>query len=211
MTALIVCNGSIEDYSAYGRFIEKADFIIGVDGGARHLKQLGLKPDILLGDFDSIDNKDLEGYRISGTEIMKFPVEKDMTDAELAIETAIGRGHKTIIMLGVLGSRMDHSLANIFLLKRILDKGSKGIIANEKNEITLINDKMEIRREEGLKITLLPLSTKVTGVNLKGFYYPLVNATLETGSTWGVSNEITGDTGEIKIKDGLLLVIKARD
>ncbi len=211
MKALIACSGEIKDYSFCSRHIKDLDYIIGVDGGAHHLLRLGLKPDVLLGDFDSILESDLEYFKNENIEILKYPSEKDLTDSELAIETVLEKGCDTVIMIGCIGSRVDHSIANIQLLKKLLDNGVKGIIVNENNEITLIRDHLELKREDNTRVSLLSLTDKVTGITLKGFYYPLNDFTLELGSARGVSNEFAEDTAEITIKEGLLLVIKARD
>ncbi|MDF2523964.1 MAG: thiN [Clostridiales bacterium] len=211
MTALIVCNGSIRDYTYYKEYFDKAELIIGADGGAKHLLEFGVMPHILMGDFDSIASKDLEKFKQLGIEIMKFPVEKDMTDAELAVEYAISKGYKNIILLGVLGTRVDHSLSNIMLLKKMLDVGITGQIVDEYNIITLIHDKISLNRKPGFNLSILPISPRVEGVTTKGLYYPLNNATIEMGSSWGVSNEFAEETAEVTIRDGLLLVIQARD
>lgn len=211
MTALIVCNGTIRDYSFYKEYFDKAELIIGVDGGARHLLQFGVRPHVLMGDFDSISSKDLEYLKKLGTEIIEFPVEKDMTDTELATEYAISKGFKNIIFIGVLGTRADHSLANILLLKRMLDKGVKGHIVDEYNIITLIRDEISLRKQPGYNLSLLPITSRVEGVTTKGLYFPLNNATIEMGSTWGVSNRFIDETAEVTIHDGLLLVIQSRD
>ena len=211
MTAVIICSGTIEDYSYYYKYISEAELIICADGGAAHAQKMGVTPHILVGDFDSISDTVLDFYKSSGVEIIKFPAEKDMTDTEIALDLAIDRGFRTIILLGALGTRMDHSLANVFLLKRLLNRGIKGIIANEYNEMAVIKDRIELQREQGVKVTLLPLSEAVEGVTTKGLYYPLDNATLELGSSLGVSNEFAADTAEVTVKSGLLLVIKARD
>ena len=211
MNALIVCNGRIRDYSFYTRYILQADLIVGVDGGAAHLKQLGVRPQILLGDFDSISPEDLACYQASDTEIIGFPAEKDMTDTELALNLAADRGAKQIVIIGGLGTRLDHSLANVFLLKMLLDRGVTGVIADEYNEIHMIRDKILLHREEGAKVTLLPFSGNVEGVSTRGLYYPLDHATLPAGSSWGVSNEFVENTAEVTVQNGLLLVIKSRD
>lgn len=211
MTAVIICNGKISDYSYYNKYFEKADFIICVDGGAAHARQFGVILDVLIGDFDSISQSDFYFYKDAGTEIIKFPAEKDMTDSELAIELAIERGADTIIILGGLGSRIDHLLSNIFILKKLSDAGVSGIIADEQNEVTIINDKIQLQRENSFKVTLLPITEKVEGVTTKGLYYPLFDATIVMGSTWGVSNEFSSDIAEVTIRSGLLLVIKSRD
>jgi thiamine pyrophosphokinase len=209
--AVIVCNGSISDYTYYHKYFIKAEFIISVDGGATHLRKLGITPDVLLGDFDSIIKEDYEYYKNIPVEIIQFPPEKDMTDTELAVEFAMNKGYNTFVFIGALGSRYDHSMANIFILKKLLDKGIKGVIVNETNEIILIRDKIKINKEEGIKVTLLPLSETVEGVTTKGLYYPLLDAVLEMCSTWGVSNEFVADIAEISLRKGLLLVIKSRD
>lgn len=210
-TAVIICNGSIEDFKFYDKFIDKADLIICADGGAVHARKMGVKPHILLGDFDSIPEDVLSYFKASGVNIMQFPPEKDMTDTEIAVELALKKGYGNIIIIGGIGSRLDHSLSNVFMLRRILAAGSKGIIVNEHNEIAIFKDRFELFREENVKITLLPLTERVEGVTTQGLYYPLNDATLEMGSTWGVSNEFAADRAEITIKNGLMLLIKARD
>lgn len=210
MKAVIVCNGSINDYEYHKRFFLGADLVIAADGGAVHLEKMNIKPDILLGDFDSFTKGNLADYKEQGIEIMRFPVKKDMTDSELAINLAIEKGCKQIILIGATGSRLDHTMANLFMLKMMLDKGIEGWIVNENNQITLIKDRLEIKKQEKVNVSLIPL-TKVTGVNLEGFYYPLNDATLEVGSTWGVSNRLTADKGIITIKSGLLFVMLTKD
>lgn len=210
-TAVIVCNGTISDYTYYNKYFDASKFIISVDGGASHLRKFGIKPDVLLGDFDSINKADFDYFKELSVEIVKFPAQKDMTDTELAVELAIEKGYKTLVFIGALGTRYDHSLSNIFMLRQLLNKGIEGIVVNETNEITLIHDKIRIYKEEGIKVTLLPLSETVEGVTTKGLYYPLSNAVLEMGSTWGVSNEFASDIAEISISKGLLLIIKSRD
>ena len=211
MKAVIVCNGSINDYACMEKYFEAAGLIICADGGAAHLRRFEIDPTILLGDFDSISDSDYKYFQEHGVEIVKFPAEKDMTDTEIAVELAMERGCDSIVIIGGVGTRLDHSLSNIFLLKRMLDKDVKGIVANEFNEITLISDRIRIKREVGIKVSLLPVSEKVCGVTTKGLYYPLKDADIEIGSTWGVSNEFVDDMAEVTINKGLLLVIKARD
>ncbi|HOM02131.1 MAG TPA: thiamine diphosphokinase [Acetivibrio sp.] len=211
MYALIVCNGSIIDYSYHRKFFDEADFIVCVDGGALHLKKLGIKPDVLLGDFDSIEDKQLEYYREQKVTILEFPTEKDMTDTELAVDTAIDRGYKDIVIIGGTGTRLDHTLSNIFLLKKMLDRGVKGRVVNEYNEIFLITDSVEVEAEEGCYLTLLPLTSKVEGITTKGLYYPLKGETIEMGSSRGVSNCFIAPTAQISITSGILMVVKTRE
>lgn len=211
MKAVIVCNGSIRDFSYLKRYFEGAGLVICADGGAKHLRAFEIKPDILLGDFDSISEEDYSFFKECGTEIVTFPSEKDMTDTEIAVELAMNRGCNAITLIGGIGTRLDHSFANVFLLKKMLDNNIKGSVVDEYNEITLINDRIKLEKEKNIKVSLLPLTGTVTGVTTKGLYFPLKEATIEMGSSWGVSNEFSEDIAEVIISDGLMLVIKSRD
>jgi len=211
MNAVVICNGEILDYSFYKKYYDDADLVICADGGAAHAKRLGIRPDVLLGDFDSISEADYEYFQESGVRIIRYRAQKDMTDTELALEYALENGCSSVTIIGGLGSRADHSLSNVLLLKKLLDRGVKGTIVNERNEITLIRDRIALQREENVKVSLLQLSETVEGVTTKGLMYPLDNARMELGTTWGVSNEFTADTAEVSIRNGLLLVIKSRD
>ena len=211
MNAVIICNGEIRDYSLYKRYFARVDLIICADGGAAHAKRFGVKPHILLGDFDSISAGDLEYFKQQGSEVMEFPAEKDMTDTELAVDIAVRRGSRHIVILGGIGTRLDHSLANILLLRKMWEMGVSGTIADEYNEITLITDRITITREEGVRVSLIPLSDEVKGVTTKGLYYPLYSATIKQGSSWGISNEFSEETAEVTLTEGLLLVVRSRE
>ncbi len=211
MTGIIVCSGSITDYALIEKYFEKADLIICADGGANHLRKLGKLPDILVGDFDSISEGDLDLLLAANVEIVRFPSEKDATDTQLAVQLAMDRGCDEVILLGAAGTRLDHTLANVFLLRMLLEAGVAGILADEHNEIRMINKSMKLTKEKDIRISLVPVGGKVTGVTTEGMYYPLTDATLEFGTTWGVSNEFAEETASVSIKEGLLLVIKSRD
>lgn len=213
MIGIIICSGSIKDYTYYKKYFECSSpmLVVGVDGGAYHARQMGIKVDVLMGDLDSISEEDYNYYVDAGTKIIKYPEAKDETDTELAVEYAIDKGCTYIYIIGGFGSRIDHSLANIFLLKKMVERGVEGYVVNENNEITLINKNCKLLKEENTKVTLLPLTEKVEGITTKGLLYPLENATLEIGPSRGLSNEFIENIAEVSIKKGLLLVIKARD
>jgi len=211
MKAIIICNGRIENYLYYEKYVKNADLIICADGGATHAKKLGLKPDVLLGDFDSLKEDDFSYFNKMDIEILKFPPKKDMTDSELTVEHAMEKGCDFIVLIGALGSRADHSLANVMLLRKMLDRGVKGLIVDENNEITLINDRIVLEGNSNTNVSLIPITEKVEGVTTKGLYYPLQNATIEMGSTWGISNRFICDRAEVSITSGLMLVVKSID
>lgn len=211
MTGVIICGGSITDYTFMKTYLMEAELVISADSGARHCRKWGIVPDLLVGDFDSVSDTDYSDLVSAGVEILRFPVEKDMTDSELAIEIALEKGCNRVILLGVLGTRLDHSISNLFLLKKLLDRGAEGILADENNEARLIDKYIELERKEDIFVTLLPVAGPAMGVTTTGLYYPLENATLKVGSSWGVSNRFSADRATVTVEEGILLVILSRD
>ncbi len=211
MKAVCVCNGSISDYDVIKKYILVSDYIISVDGGAGHLRKMGINPNILIGDFDSANLKDIDFYINKGIKVLQFPVEKDMTDSELAIEMASELGAEELVFVGALGTRIDHSFANIMLLKRMMDMGLKGSIVDEHNEIYMFNSNFSINKKEGRKLSLIPITEKVTGVSTNGLKYPLNNATMVLGTSWGISNEFEEEVASVSIESGILLACLSRD
>jgi thiamine pyrophosphokinase len=172
---------------------------------------MGITADIAIGDFDSVNKETYERLIKSKIEIKEYPVIKDKTDTELAVEYALDKGCNEILLIAALGTRLDHSFANVSLLKYIIERGSKGIILNKNNEIHLINNKIKLSGKAGDKLSLIPMTQKVCGITTKGLYYPLKNAEIAFGSSYGISNEFVEEEAFISIEEGLLLVIKARD
>jgi len=211
MKAVLVCNGSIYDYDNIKKHIGCSDYIISVDGGAGHLRKMGIVPHILIGDFDSADSDDLRYFIDKGIEVYQFPIEKDMTDSELAIEKALEVGADELLFIGAIGSRVDHSFANILLLKKLLDISIKACIIDENNQIYMFNTTFTLQRQDGYKLSLIPISGKVTGVTTKGLKYKLEDATMTLGTSWGVSNEFLEDNVTVTIEEGILLVCVSRD
>lgn len=211
MRVVLVCNGSISDYDAIKKYFDESDYIISVDGGAGHLRKMGIVPHILIGDFDSANSEDIKHFMDQGVEAYKFPAEKDMTDSELAIEKALEIGADKILFIGALGSRFDHSIANILLLKKILTFGIQACIINENNEIYMFNNTFSLAKKVGYKLSLIPISEKVTGVSTIGLRYKLNDANMEMGTSWGVSNEFQEEKITVTIKEGILLVCVSRD
>lgn len=210
MKVLIFCGGHIEDYSRLVDSIE-GDIIICADGGARHLRALNLIPDLLLGDFDSINKEDYNYYREKDVKILKFPEDKDYTDTELAIEEAFTYGASEITLIGATGGRLDHTLANVFLLKKILEKGIIGKIITGSDELILTKDYARINGNSSDKLTILALDKEVIGVTTVGLLYQLKDETLYCGSSRGVSNSFIANFGEVFVKKGILMIIKSRE
>lgn len=211
MKCAIICNGDIKNYEIHRQVIDHCEFVICVDGGARHLRIMGILPNVIIGDLDSMGQDDIAYFHGKDIEFYKFPVRKDYTDSDLAIRYALERGCTEIVLLGCIGSRMDHTLGNITLLLPLLEQGVKARMIDENNEIFVINNYGEVEGQPGGFVSLIPLSASVEGITLSGFEYPLDNATIKMGSTLGISNKLKGRHGYINIKRGNLLVILAKD
>lgn len=210
MKVLILTNGDYGDYS-FCQVDEKYDYIICADNGIQHAKRLGILPNRILGDFDSCSQEDLEYFKQAGVMIQQVSSVKDETDTELAVDTAISLGATEIMLYGGLGSRIDHTLGNIHLLKKTLELGIQMWILNHKNEVTLIKDKITLRGHVGEIVSLLPLSMEVTGIYTAGLAYAVTNGCFVLGSPIGVSNVFSEETARVQIATGLLLVMKSRD
>jgi len=212
MHVIVITNGDITNIKIFNKMIQESDYVICADGAARYLSEIDIVPDMLVGDFDSIDKEQIDWMVARGVNLSRFPREKDKTDTELALDYAIEMSPSNITIIGAIGSRVDHSLGNILLLNRMLDRNILGRIVGEDLEIYLINDSLYLKGEYGDIISLIPLANRVEGVTINDVLYPLNNATMSLGSTWGISNEFM-DNPDVKISltEGLLLVVKTRE
>lgn len=213
MRVLIVTGGNI-DLPFTKEYVEKHlfDFIIAADSGLNYCQALGCKVDLILGDFDSVDASILADYKQTKTKI--FPPEKDYTDTHLALLTAIAKGATDITIIGATGGRLDHTMANVGLIKIPYERGQIPCrIVDSKNRIQILGNYTEIHKSNqwGDYISLLPYTERVSNIVLKGFKYPLENATLNQGESIGISNELILEHGSISFTDGILLMIEARD
>lgn len=211
MKCIIIANGDIRDDKFSEAVVAEGDYTICVDGGARHLERMGIVPDVVIGDLDSIGEKEKLRLEQKGVRFHRYPPRKNDTDTALAVELALAKGASDITFLGTTGSRLDHTLCATLLLKRILDTGVRGRVVNENNTVYMVKDRIELSGGPGDILSILPVSEKAVGVFLEGLEYPLANATIPFGSSIGISNRFTGKKAVIRIRDGLLLVIRSRD
>ena len=173
-----------------------------------------IKPDVILGDYDSADKTILEAFRRqSGIEWHQYQPEKDYTDSEIAIGKAMERNSSEIHILGGTGTRLDHVLGNIQLLMQPLAKDIPCFLIDFHNRIRLLKARTILSKSQqfGTYVSLLPLTTEVTGVTLTGMKYPLQDAAFTSDNTLGVSNEIVEDEAVIDLKNGILIMIESRD
>lgn len=188
------------------------DICIAADIGAENAKILGDIPDIIVGDFDSSKLEILK-KDFPKAEITVVPAEKDFTDSELAIETAIRKGATEIVIIGGLDGRLDHTLTNISLLESLSKSGIYVIITNGKNRLRYIESTSTLIPKSHFKyLSLIPQTDKIKGVTILGCKYPLENATLKKDSHGlTVSNEITENCAFIAVKKGGLLIVESSD
>lgn len=186
------------------RPIGPESFVIAADGGLRHTEKLGLTPDAVLGDFDSL------GFCPEGANV--FPVEKDDTDAMLAVRLGLERGCEEFLLYGSLdGPRLDHTVANFQTLQFLADHGAAGYLIGNTTMVTVVkNGKITFLAGLSGTISVFCMGPDAVGVTEKGLFYGLENGTLSSGFPLGVSNHFTGEAAEISVKNGSLLVLWER-
>lgn len=216
-TCLIVTGGRLD--LAFARsFLEKNKFdkVIAVDAGLASAEALGLIPDYIVGDFDTVDEAVLERFR-------KYPYivwqqhkpEKNETDTELARSTALTLGCGKIVFLGATGGRIDHMLANLDTLYACMESGVEAYLIDRQNRVCLLDGEKTFTRDAlwGKYISFLPYTEKITGITLKGFKYPLEDKDIIRGQEAGrcVSNELAEETAAITFQDGILICVESKD
>jgi thiamine pyrophosphokinase len=210
MRSLVFTNGDYGDYS-FCSTAENYDFIICADNGMKHARHLNVIPHLIVGDFDSTTHDDLDYFKTKNITIEKLNTVKDETDTEIALDRAIEAGAEEIDLYGGVGTRLDHSLANVHLLYKALKQGVRARLISPHNTVYLIDKAIDIKGCAGDIVSLLPFSSCVEGIHTTQLGYPLKNGRLIAGSPIGVSNYMLSDEASISIKEGLLLVIKASD
>ncbi len=210
MRAIIVANGHVAENEKYGHLVRLGDLVIGADGGAFVAQQLGLEPQVVIGDMDSVLPELRARLEEHGCQFVHYPPRKDETDTELAIQYALQRGAQEILLLGATGSRLDHTLANVFLLGMPGLEGVKAKIIAGNTEVWLVRDELEIGGHVGDIVTLLPLGQDAVGVRTEGLEWALHDDTLQFGLARGVSNVMTSSRARVTLREGLLLVLRVK-
>lgn len=211
MKAIIVSHGDIHDYKYIGDIIKNSDMIICADGGAEHVLKCGQLPHVVIGDLDSIDRQTLDTLENNSIKIVKYPKEKDYTDTQLAVNYALEEGADEIILLGSVGDRLDHTLANVFLLVKLAAINIKSSVINEKNAVYITKDSIKLAGNKGDIVSLIPVGGDVKGIYTEGLQYKLSGSEIKMGDPLGISNVFIDQQISIKIESGFLLVIKSRD
>ena len=211
MQVVIIANAPALDITPYQAVIAAADLVIAADGGALPLLKAGRLPDLVIGDMDSVDAGALETLDARGVELRRYPRAKDETDLELALVHAAGLGASAIDVLGALGGRWDHTLANVALLALPDLQGRQVRLLADRQTLFLVRDSAVLEGQRGDTVSLLPLTGAAHGVTTEGLQYPLHDATLGFERARGVSNVLLDPPGRVSLREGLLLVVQHDD
>ena len=212
MRAVIFANGGLRRPDFLLRLLRADDWIVAADGGARHCVALGLTPSLLIGDFDSLPEAARHRLETSGTPSLRFPEAKDQTDLELALTHVLRHGADEVLVVGALGDRWDHSLANLTLglsptlasATLTFDDGTTSIAFLHAGQTRIV------RGRRGDLVSLIPLNGDADEVVTSGLHYPLAGETLAFGSTRGVSNVLDGEQAVVAVGSGSLVVLLTR-
>lgn len=181
---------------------DEHDFVIAADAGYLHLTGLSAVADLVVGDFDSMPQKP------NHPNVIVYPTEKDKTDTILAIDEGLRRQYRTFIILGGLGGRLDHTLANIQTLSYIAENGGRGFLLGDGIAVTVIkNGCIKFDSEQKGVISVFSCGDAARGVTIRGLKYELKNAVLRSAMPIGVSNAFTGLSGEISVARGSLAIL----
>lgn len=230
MRCAVVLSGQIQDDRVIEALLRSSDRIDCADGGARHLRRLGILPHALTGDLDSIDPEDLGWLERHQIPLHRFPVEKNETDSELVVTRLISQlsgppeSHE-IVLIGALGSRPDHVLANQMMAARLAEKGWRLRLTDGRSDLYTLTGGQHLNLlidpvDQGSAdpaISVIPITREIHGLSYRGLYYSLQNASMDRGSTRGISNQIdsiklkkagtTGVPAEITLTEGAALVV----
>ncbi len=212
---MLFCGGTIEDSFALEQIKKiNPEIIVGVDKGAEVLYRHRITPHAIVGDFDSVDPAVVAFYREQqGVEVRRFPAEKDETDTELAVGMAIKHEIEGLWILGATGTRLDHVMGNLQVLKLALDAGVRAYIVDSHNKIYLAKKEVRISKSEqfGTYFSLFAFGGDVESLSIEGAKYPLQDYCLSTNNSRCVSNEVEAEEAVIRFQSGTLLIMETRD
>lgn len=198
---LIICAGDNKKHEKLIEYAKKSDYIICADGGYQYAVECGITPNILVGDFDSMEEPKDFFLKV------RLPKEKDETDTEYALKTAFSKNPDTVIIYGGIGDRFDHSYANVCLLNSCLEHEIKAFVTDGKTKIYLTDCELILNEKTDTTISIYSFSDISEGVSIEGFKYPLNNATLSKFDVVGTSNLTTAKKQKISVENGILMII----
>lgn len=208
--ALLILNGDLNlNIKEINQIItdKEINTIIAVDGGANKSRDLKLLPDLIIGDLDSLSQINKEYYSKENVKILKYPVEKDQTDSEIAVDYCHKNDFKKLYLIAALGGRIDQQLANLNLLEYISELNLEAEIISKNIEIALVKNNKKFNFKKGYRLSLIPQSKIVEKLSIKGCKYDLKNKDINRSQSRGISNIIENDQAEINFKSGFLIYV----
>jgi thiamine pyrophosphokinase len=210
--AVLVCSGDPSPVDA--RWLDGAELVVAVDGGAAWLSSIGQQPELLIGDLDSVDAELIRRLEAASVTVEPHATEKDSSDLELAVASALRRGADEIVVLGAFGGeRLDHEIANVLLLAGERQGGSatgmRLVRGGTAVRVLRGDGELSIEASIGSLVTLLSLGQVAKGITTTGLRYPLRDETLHLGSSRGLSNEVSEAQASVRLRHGALLIIEA--
>ena len=200
---VVIGGADINDYPRIRSFLREGDFAVYCDSGLRHLEALGLKPGLIVGDFDSHPNPHLD------VETIVLPAEKDDTDTVYAIKEALRRGYEEFLLLGVVGARLDHTICNVSILLYLDSLGKKATIVDEYSEMEVVSVLPAEIDDSFAYFSLLNISGTARGITVENAKYPLADGEITCEYQYGVSNEVLpGRVASVTVREGRLLLIR---
>ena len=200
---VIVGAADINDYSRVKDRLRGDDFAIYCDGGLKHLNALGLRPGLIVGDFDSYEKPDL------GAETIVLPTEKDDTDSVYAVKEALKRGYEEFLLTGVVGARLDHTIGNVSILLYLDALGKKAEIVDDYSVMEIVSAKPAFVDDSFAYFSLLNISGLARRICIKNAKYPLTDGEIKSEYQYGISNEVLpGRTAVVTVGEGRLLLVK---
>ncbi len=186
--------------------IKAGDLIVAIDSGLDHCQKHNVLPSFAIGDFDSASPGALAWAKAKQIPLLTYPAAKDQTDTQLAVEHVLSSGALEILIWGGVGTRLDHSLANVQLLLFIAQRGAQGIVSDGQQEIYLLQDQLTLEPQDGMCFSILPLSLELEGLSISGARYPLLGVHIDLGDTRTISNEFLEEPVELSLENGIALV-----
>ena len=203
MRCVIIGAAPINNYKKIRSFLQPDDFVIVCDGGLNHIKKLRVKPNLIVGDFDSHKNPNLP------IETIALPREKDDTDSVFALKTAISRGFKDFLFIGMIGARLDHGLGNLYMLIKCHEEGLKALMLDDYSEMQIVGKQEAYITDTYPYFSLLNITGLARGITIRDAKYPLENAQIKQDYQYGISNEVLPNKkAAVSVSEGQLLLIK---
>ncbi|MCQ2481422.1 MAG: thiamine diphosphokinase [Clostridia bacterium] len=200
---VIIGGADINNYERVKSFLHRDDYFIYCDSGLKHLDNLGFKPSLIVGDFDSHENPNMD------IETIVLPRAKDDTDTVYAAREGIKRGFESFVLIGVTGGRIDHTLGNIYLLLYLYDNGKKAVMIDEYSELSIIGTEPEHISDKYPYFSLVNIEGTAKGITIENAKFPLTDGEITTRYQYGFSNEVLpGKKAKVYTKEGTLLLIK---